>query len=1373
MAAITSAAAGNHNVGGSWVGGVVPGIGDRVILNHHITVVGNWTVGELLAGSDATLAIYLDLAAGQLTVNPGVTLTSRGKIGWSGNGPSPITVGAGGGIEVEVPAADYYDIRAYGTLIFNGTTGARCFFRSKAGGGRFGLSGLSFLPWHLDWNFVDCDRIGDAANLAINCAAFAQQNIFKILDCNINDCGAVYHDNQNGATVIQVERNIFTNSNHATRSVIIGGGTAKTTGDYRVVGNSFDKKAYLGSCTGFLIRGNYHHEGPELVGPNTGFAGATFQGNLLRKSSFYEYNWYFENTKDVYWLEDHATANPHPLSANAGIDQTIDGVIFEYSGTDGQGDCITQAPTSGHVLNIINCIVLPNADGVERIGTLNSHGAFPGAVVNIRHNTFPAGSEPGIAVGEATGGLDEAGQIGEYRSNICFSVTGGVNRHAIRDVADAITNILAPANATHNCHGPGIAAGRSGKGYDYDVTGGAPGANDLPLGTDPEFVDKTRRLAKWDLSLGGAGTTAAALARLQADPSLIESSLIPYVREGFRPTNALLDGAAHDGGTIGAVAFGGAPSYGPMPYAAEYDALRLWPSATGAAPYPQFPQYLADQDDHYDPLEVFEQNREIDGPAAWDDQIAEALSRARDQSIFPSGGGVAGHHAYGTGLLLHWERAAESSAKDACLLISRFAAGNADDSPEWFGISWESSREVAFSIRNKIAAERLGQAHRARLDVQANQAIGHIDQWTLPVGQDYYGTVVRPFMVALTCQALIEYWDRYRDEPDTGAGSPGEVAGRIPAAIKKAADYLWLNTWSPDGVDLPVDGSPEVSWIHGTFRYGNKETGIGDPNGVVTDPGEIPPIASNVNDAAATAIKFNGPATLSSQNDRYKLCSIQFTSGPLSGQRKQVSSYDGATRTFHFDFPGHAFTAGPANGTAFKIIPNAGDVSYPGYGLGFSGGRGAAPDLNLLISPLYAWVYWYLAATGARDDAYRGMHDDIVSGSVVRSASPGTQKVYNQNWRWSARGRRWRDLGDPNSIPAADAVAIEAPAGPSRAGELTGPFTVRLWNDAGATGNVQVAAPVVVTPFDITGGEFLPASVKLTTDRPTATFRYRAAGVGSKSIGISTEPVLAVGAAPYEVAGVAPIATTYTATGAAPLVVGIPSDLTLALPVGSVPSDAFDPEGGLAVIATWPLVNCEVHYGPAPGGFGQYIPHGWLSAEEPSLLLAVEPAAEGAVSVTFSNDGDLIDPAAFADIAGTGGEEPPPDPVSTYTLTGPAGGEVNAQSSAFVVTLGPGSVAGPIRFTPTASAGSQIFIPAYLDLTNTNRVGSFVMIPTTVGARNVSAPDNGGLADPAVVAYDAVPSSAPPTVVDDSPRVGDAGIRAPGTAAQKLIIPGS
>jgi hypothetical protein len=106
---------------------------------------------------------------------------------------------------------------------------------------------------------------------------------------------------------------------------------------------------------------------------------------------------------------------------------------------------------------------------------------------------------------------------------------------------------------------------------------------------------------------------------------------------------------------------------------------------------------------------------------------------------------------------------------------------------------------VAYAILAYLQAERVGEARRDRLLQLVEQAYDHLDQW-IGRGDAAY---VRPFMAALTSQALIEWHQASGD-------------GRVVPALVQAWDELWDRTWTSG---------------HGAFMYTdrNVESGGTEP----------------------------------------------------------------------------------------------------------------------------------------------------------------------------------------------------------------------------------------------------------------------------------------------------------------------------------------------------------------------------------------------------------------------------------------------------------------------------------------------------------------------------------------------------------------
>ena len=100
------------------------------------------------------------------------------------------------------------------------------------------------------------------------------------------------------------------------------------------------------------------------------------------------------------------------------------------------------------------------------------------------------------------------------------------------------------------------APGANGTLYNIPMSAGnVPGAHDVVLSSAPPFVDATRNLQTWAVANGYAEPSDSlavqktkALAVIQANISLVSSSLIPWVREGFALTGSgSLVGTASDG----------------------------------------------------------------------------------------------------------------------------------------------------------------------------------------------------------------------------------------------------------------------------------------------------------------------------------------------------------------------------------------------------------------------------------------------------------------------------------------------------------------------------------------------------------------------------------------------------------------------------------------------------------------------------------------------------------------------------------------------------------------------------------------------------------------------------------------------------------
>jgi len=90
-------------------------------------------------------------------------------------------------------------------------------------------------------------------------------------------------------------------------------------------------------------------------------------------------------------------------------------------------------------------------------------------------------------------------------------------------------------------------------------------------------------------------------------------------------------------------------------------------------------------------------------------------------------------------------------------------------------------------------------------------------------------------------------------------------------------------------------------------------------------------------------------------------------------------------------------TGGTGFGAFRYVVPET-----PGVG-----GKEPAPDLNMLIGPMYAWLY---LNTG--QEKYRERAIKIFIGGVNLASLQYDPKIYNQNYRWSFDQIRWLIKGD-------------------------------------------------------------------------------------------------------------------------------------------------------------------------------------------------------------------------------------------------------------------------------------------------------------------------------------------------------------------------
>jgi hypothetical protein len=150
------------------------------------------------------------------------------------------------------------------------------------------------------------------------------------------------------------------------------------------------------------------------------------------------------------------------------------------------------------------------------------------------------------------------------RSNIFWATDSSVTAINYKQTSVFQVDYITPSGITNNCYS-GIASGTNTVG---GASTSVPGLSNCYLSVapaaqvsaNPNFVDSTRNLLNYGrdvLGLTGTNDTVrdGVIAAIAADPTLTKLGLLPWVRAGFAPTNVALNGTAHDGGDIGAVAY--------------------------------------------------------------------------------------------------------------------------------------------------------------------------------------------------------------------------------------------------------------------------------------------------------------------------------------------------------------------------------------------------------------------------------------------------------------------------------------------------------------------------------------------------------------------------------------------------------------------------------------------------------------------------------------------------------------------------------------------------------------------------------------------------------------------------------------------------
>ncbi len=176
---------------------------------------------------------------------------------------------------------------------------------------------------------------------------------------------------------------------------------------------------------------------------------------------------------------------------------------------------------------------------------------------------------------------------------------------------------------------------------------------------------------------------------------------------------------------------------------------------------------------YYDGIRIFYQLADYTGDSFYRDVCVPNFLPLYRNFVLNAEPGVQGWRVFPHGLYENFLRTGSSASQQAVFKL----ADNSVWSGTGGGVDATLSRETAYLIHAYLYKQALGGGFHHNLERTVAMALGHLDQ----VAVSKTATVIKPFMLGLTFEALIHYYEQ--------SGDP-----RIPALIKKSADWLWYES---------------------------------------------------------------------------------------------------------------------------------------------------------------------------------------------------------------------------------------------------------------------------------------------------------------------------------------------------------------------------------------------------------------------------------------------------------------------------------------------------------------------------------------------------------------------------------------------------
>lgn len=566
-AAITSAQSGNWSATATWTGGVVPGIGDTVTINHAVVVDTDWTIGTSPA-DQTTMVITVSGLAGRLSVADGVTLTAKGNVyinpGTSlANYRLGFVLGAGSSMIVDAsgqPGQVYlFKLGNYSYVQSNGTALAQSYFKSADGQtGARSVGGSSENAAVYDFHYTTVANWGGGFYAVADSRYVPLDSKFYHVKWTNN--GAMYFNvKYAGTTGIDIQDSWEEKSTASASIRAQFNGRLAATGTMQVSRSTFMDVATFYPPSGWTVEDNYFDKGATTTVDNentTTTANQTFASfarNLNRNSGAASFEGSIANS---YYLIDLPNTNPHVLQwKHKTGGWAISGTIFDHADVGSNGDMVfpeSQPLAAGTVRNgsFNHNILVPNSAGLSAGKLVSYYGAYYAGLLDLSHDNntmisvranelFP---ETGLGIGENltddTAAGNHVDMVKTFRSNLVWAPNGlnaaGSGNYPqggfklVRSVS-TMQDMLSAANADYNW-GWNLQAGSDGNGYHAYNTATAifsSGTPDVHGGSgDPQFVDSTRNLATYDRAkLGNTSYAAWAINTAYAEGDIVTAAV--------------------------------------------------------------------------------------------------------------------------------------------------------------------------------------------------------------------------------------------------------------------------------------------------------------------------------------------------------------------------------------------------------------------------------------------------------------------------------------------------------------------------------------------------------------------------------------------------------------------------------------------------------------------------------------------------------------------------------------------------------------------------------------------------------------------------------------------------------------------------------